>query len=445
MPRPHYQLKPPNSADGWTHVTHQRKQPQKSPSSHPPHTSPSDPCGSSASGAHTSSTSRATRSSSSSFNRPPPPEPPPRPKSPIHSLQQLHDLLSKTTERWRATPTRQRLVELFHPSKWRRKVQKVVCLGLGTPSADVSAFGRGAGSVLWQLVVLLDLVALIASLDERRDDSSDMMRADTWRDGDEDLDADVDDVMGGGKVAGRGEVAREGEVAQERKVVKDFNDTSSRAQDDLDFAAARSQTESSDIETTAERNQLTVTSGVGKRQGKIQVYAQDPIFNETDIAFLSQLGINVLKDPEAWKIIDQETLVFAPHFPLANAEASLYFGTPSAKMSDPQINTPNPAAEIPSPPTSQERLSEGRQSDVAAEIQGQDLDLHEGANRRRSSPAVLICNDLDNLPGAGPAHVRNTYTASRFVWRDEGRKKRREDEGLERAFEGTMVYTRRDA
>ncbi|KAL9089017.1 MAG: hypothetical protein Q9159_002735 [Coniocarpon cinnabarinum] len=441
MPRAHYQLQPPNSADGWTHVTHRRKQPQKSPSSHPPHTSPSDLFGSS----HTSTTSRATRSGSSSSDRPPPPEPPPRPKSPLHSLQQLHDLLSKTSERWRATPTRQRLVELFHQSKWRRKVQKVVCLGLGTPSADVSAFGRGAGSVLWQLVVLLDLVALSASLDERRDDSPDMMRADTWRDEDGDVGPDVDDVTEGGKVAGRGEVAKEGGVAQEGKVVRDFNDTSSRAQNDLDFAAARSQTESSDIETTAERNQLTVTSGVGKRQGKIQVYAQDPIFNETDIAFLSQLGINVLKDPEAWKIIDQETLVFAPHFPLANAEASLYFGTPSAKMSDPQINTPNPAAEIPSPPTSQERLSEGRQSDVAAEIQGQDLDLHERTDRTIwSSPAVLICNDLDNLPGAGPEHVRNTYTASRFVWRDEGRKKRRENEGLERAFEGTMVYIRRD-
>ena len=47
------------------------------------------------------------------------------------------------------------------------------------------------------------------------------------------------------------------------------------------------------------------------------LYAQDPVFNETDATFLASLHVTVLGSPAAFDEIDGATLVFAPHFPVA--------------------------------------------------------------------------------------------------------------------------------
>ncbi len=58
----------------------------------------------------------------------------------------------------------------------------------------------------------------------------------------------------------------------------------------------------------------------------ISLYAQDPIFNDTDGAFLSTLEINVLGDPEAFSLADASAFVFAPHFPVAFWSANMRLG-----------------------------------------------------------------------------------------------------------------------
>ncbi|KAF2231303.1 hypothetical protein EV356DRAFT_518618 [Viridothelium virens] len=54
------------------------------------------------------------------------------------------------------------------------------------------------------------------------------------------------------------------------------------------------------------------------RQSKdgVRLYAQEPFLNETDIALLESLNICVLRRPEAFEELDEDTLIYAPHFPL---------------------------------------------------------------------------------------------------------------------------------
>lgn len=44
-----------------------------------------------------------------------------------------------------------------------------------------------------------------------------------------------------------------------------------------------------------------------------QIYIQDPVFNDLDVAFFKSLGFTVLSDPEAFDYISQSTFLFAPH------------------------------------------------------------------------------------------------------------------------------------
>ncbi|KAL9085251.1 MAG: hypothetical protein Q9165_007685 [Trypethelium subeluteriae] len=46
----------------------------------------------------------------------------------------------------------------------------------------------------------------------------------------------------------------------------------------------------------------------------VRLYAQDPLLNETDIALLKSLNISVLRNPQAFEELDENTLVYAPHF-----------------------------------------------------------------------------------------------------------------------------------
>ncbi len=55
-------------------------------------------------------------------------------------------------------------------------------------------------------------------------------------------------------------------------------------------------------------------------------YAQDPVFNEVDTAFLSNRGISVLEDPTAFASIDSTYFVFAPHFPVAAWPSQMRLG-----------------------------------------------------------------------------------------------------------------------
>lgn len=53
----------------------------------------------------------------------------------------------------------------------------------------------------------------------------------------------------------------------------------------------------------------------------VAVCAQDPSFNELDKQLLEGLGVIVLKHPEAWDIIDEESLAWIP-----GAEDRLFWG-----------------------------------------------------------------------------------------------------------------------
>ena len=64
--------------------------------------------------------------------------------------------------------------------------------------------------------------------------------------------------------------------------------------------------------------------GEGQRP-RIRVYAQDPIFNEMDERFLSEVGVRVLHGFEAWHTIDAKTVLYGIHFPTANAPMRLLF------------------------------------------------------------------------------------------------------------------------
>lgn len=59
------------------------------------------------------------------------------------------------------------------------------------------------------------------------------------------------------------------------------------------------------------------------------LYAQDPVFNATDAAFLASLRVTVLASPAAFDEIDGATLVFAPHFPVAAWSGAMRRGEPA--------------------------------------------------------------------------------------------------------------------
>lgn len=46
--------------------------------------------------------------------------------------------------------------------------------------------------------------------------------------------------------------------------------------------------------------------------GDIEMYSQDPKYNDLDVALLERLNVKVLKDPEAHRLVDQETFAFIP-------------------------------------------------------------------------------------------------------------------------------------
>lgn len=60
--------------------------------------------------------------------------------------------------------------------------------------------------------------------------------------------------------------------------------------------------------------------------GVFQLYAQDPVFNEVDISFLSSLRITVLETPQAFSLIDARVVVYAPHYPIAGWSAQMRQG-----------------------------------------------------------------------------------------------------------------------
>lgn len=50
-----------------------------------------------------------------------------------------------------------------------------------------------------------------------------------------------------------------------------------------------------------------------KHDDELQIYVQDPVFNELDTAFLKSLGYAVLSSPEGFKHVTPSTFLFAPH------------------------------------------------------------------------------------------------------------------------------------
>lgn len=65
----------------------------------------------------------------------------------------------------------------------------------------------------------------------------------------------------------------------------------------------------------------------------LQIYAQEPVYNSFDKAFLKYMGIKIVETPEAFDMIDEQTMVFAPHFgvnawpvPMRRGEAGLTIG-----------------------------------------------------------------------------------------------------------------------
>lgn len=45
----------------------------------------------------------------------------------------------------------------------------------------------------------------------------------------------------------------------------------------------------------------------------VEKYAQDPAFNDLDQLLLREMGYRVVKDPQGFEVVDEDTLVFAPH------------------------------------------------------------------------------------------------------------------------------------
>lgn len=75
----------------------------------------------------------------------------------------------------------------------------------------------------------------------------------------------------------------------------------------------------------------------------VQCFAQDPWYNETDIEFLGGLGITVLKDPEGFLEIDEQTLVFSvgPDVPVRQIVADVQWPAAmvwNSPLSEVQIN-----------------------------------------------------------------------------------------------------------
>ena len=75
----------------------------------------------------------------------------------------------------------------------------------------------------------------------------------------------------------------------------------------------------------------------------VQCFSQDPWYNETDIEFLGGLGITVLKDPEGFLEIDEQTLVFSvgPDVPVRQIVADVQWPAAmvwNSPLSEVQIN-----------------------------------------------------------------------------------------------------------
>lgn len=49
----------------------------------------------------------------------------------------------------------------------------------------------------------------------------------------------------------------------------------------------------------------------------LALYAQDPVFNAVDAAFLRSFAIEIVEDSTAFEMIDESAFVFAPHYPIA--------------------------------------------------------------------------------------------------------------------------------
>ncbi|PYH29373.1 SRR1 family protein [Aspergillus neoniger CBS 115656] len=75
----------------------------------------------------------------------------------------------------------------------------------------------------------------------------------------------------------------------------------------------------------------------------VQCFSQDPWYNEIDIEFLGGLGITVLKDPEGFLEIDEQTLVFSvgPDVPVRQIVADVQWPAAmvwNSPLSEVQIN-----------------------------------------------------------------------------------------------------------
>jgi hypothetical protein len=51
------------------------------------------------------------------------------------------------------------------------------------------------------------------------------------------------------------------------------------------------------------------------KEKPFRLYAQEPIFNEVDKAFLQSIDICVVDDPDAWNLVGKDTLAFGIHMP----------------------------------------------------------------------------------------------------------------------------------
>jgi len=181
------------------------------------------------------------------------------------SLAELRARYERIARSWRGCEARARLAGVLRERGLLEGVRKTVCLGLGSPSGET-----GAGSALWQLAAFVD------------------MR---------------------GMVEGTGTVTVETPLLWwcVRRVV-------------AVVVVIRVNADSIHPSPIDKQSNPTSTRPAS--------FAQDPIFNTLDTSLLTSLNISTLDNPTAFAQIDDSTLVFAPHYPIAAWSAEMRRGVP---------------------------------------------------------------------------------------------------------------------
>ena len=180
--------------------------------------------------------------------------------------------------------------------------------------------------------------------------------------------------------------------------------------------------------STNSATSLVEENGEVKGDQKCQLYAQDPVFNDADQAFLQELGIQVVEEPAAWELLGPESVLFAVHFPAGNGPPGLFEQSYNYKQGD---------------------------KDEKSDMRGESYEeLPSGRCRRifdDAFPAAIICNDADSNSGWQRCESHRGYDNVRFPYPahvNSGQRRRSQEsqclDELWRAFNGTGVRVRKD-